>query len=269
MKVRASAGAGSFRTKESLEQCHTDARQQVEDLKAEGERDPGAGSRRREAARARATREREERIKQALEELPEIEERKKTNNGKSKTEARCSTTDPEARVMKMADGGFRPALNVHFVTDTESKVVAAVEVNNHGTDQRMTVPMADQVQERYDKHPLEWLEDGGCVTLDGIDTLAEHGTEVLAPVRPPRGTERSPFEPRDSDSAAVAAWRRRMETDYAKTVYKQRGASAELANAHARAHGLTQFLVRGISKARSVALLLAIAHNMRRSWALA
>mgnify|MGYP000094200181 CR=1 FL=1 len=269
MKVRASAGSGSFHTKGGLEECREIARQQVEDLKQELERDGAAGTRRRDAARLRAARDRSQRIEEALAELPEIEERKKSNNGKKKSEARSSTTDPEARVMKMADGGFRPALNVHFVTDTRSKVVAAVEVNNHGTDQRMTVPLAEQIDKRFGKNPMEWLEDGGCVTLAGIDSLSERGTHVIAPVRPPRALERDATEVRPTDSEAVADWRTRMATEYAKTAYKERGATAELANAHARAHGLTRFLVRSINKARSVALLLAIANNMRREWSLA
>ncbi len=269
MKVRASAGAGSFHTKATLEECQKAASQHLKDLQKETESDQAAGTRRRDAARLRAAEEREKRIQEALEEMPEIEERKKSNNGNSKSEPRSSTTDPDARVMKMADGGFRPALNVHFVTDTVSKVVAAVEVNNHGTDFRMTIPLADQIHDRYQKQPVEWLEDGGCVTLAGIDALAEHGTDVIAPLRPPRGSDRVPIDPKPSDSKAVAAWRSRMATEYAKAAYKERGATAELANAHARAHGLTQFLVRGIKKARSVALLLAIAHNMRREWSLA
>lgn len=268
MKVRASAGSGSFRTKKRLEECREIARQHVDELKKELEHDPTAGTRRRDAARLRAASERKQRIDEALAEMPEIEERKKSNNGKKKSAARGSTSDPEARVMKMADGGFRPAMNVHFVTDTNSKVIAAVEVNNHGTDQRMTVPLAEQIDKRFGKNPLEWLEDGGCVTLDGIDALSGRCTDVIAPIRPPRGDERTPTEVRPTDSEAVAQWRMRMSTEYAKTIYKQRGATAELANAHARAHGLTRFLVRGLNKVRSVALLLALAHNMRREWSL-
>lgn len=269
MKVRASAGAGSYRTRRTLKECQKVARKHLEGLKKEIENDAGAGSRRQEAARIRAASERAERIEQALEELPEIDERKKSNNGKRKTEARSSTTDPDARIMKMADGGFRPALNVHFVTDTRTKVIAAVEVNNESTDQRMTSPLALQLYRRYGMHPSEWLEDGGCVTIAGIDALAENGTNVIAPIRPPRGKERKATDPRPTDSEAVANWRQRMATDYAKAAYKERAATAELANAHARAHGLTRFLVRGINKARSVALLLAITHNMRREWSLA
>lgn len=268
MKVRASAGTGSFRSDERLEELHQIAQEQVRCLKQEAKGDPAAGSRRRQAARLRAAEDEERRIKQALAELPEIRERKKSNNGKKKSKARCSTTDPDARVMKMPDGGFRPALNVHLVSDTKTKLIAAVEVNNQGTDFRMAVLLAEQVHDRHGKNPTEWLEDGGCVTLEGIDKLAERGIDVIAPIREPRNSKKKATDVRPTDSAAVAAWRMRMDTERAKGIYKQRGATAELVNAHARAHGLHQFFVRGIQKTRSVVLLLAITHNMRRSWAL-
>lgn len=268
MRVRAHAGSGSFRTRNGLDELRKIAEEQVTILKKEVDEDPASGNRRREAAQRRAAEDRARRIKQALEELPEIEERKKSNNGKRKTEARSSITDPNVRVMKMADGGFRPAFNVHFVTDTASKVIAAVEVNNHGTDQRTTIPLAEQVHKRHNTNPAEWLEDGGCVTLSGIDELDKRGTAVIAPVRVPRGLGYEATDVRPTDSSAVADWRLRMATEYAKTIYKQRGATAELVNAHARAHGLTQFLVRGLTKARSVVLLLAITNNMRRAWAM-
>jgi len=268
MKVRASAGSGSFRSGGRLEELHKIAAEQVRCLKEEVEQDGSAGSRRREAARKRSADDRERRIREALAELPEIAERKKSDNGKKKTEARSSTTDPDARIMHMPDGGFRPALNVHLVSDTKTKFIAAVEVNNHGTDFRMDVPLSEQLHQRHGKNPSQWLQDGGCVTLDSIDILAERGIDVIAPIREPRNPDKKATEVRPTDSAGVAAWRTRMDTDDAKAIYKQRGATAELVNAHARSYGLQQFFVRSIQKARSVVLLLAIAHNMRRSWAL-
>jgi hypothetical protein len=45
-------------------------------------------------------------------------------------EPRASTTDAQARVMKMADGGFRPAYSVQFATDTKSTAIAGVPVDN-------------------------------------------------------------------------------------------------------------------------------------------
>jgi len=145
MRVRASAGASSFRRRKTLEACEAEAREQVNSLRAELKADPSAENRRRKAARRRAARERSERIQRALAELPEAEAKKKPAD---KDKARVSTTDPEARVMKMADGGFRPAHNVQFATDTESQVITGVDVINSGSDQGQMSPMVEQHKQR-------------------------------------------------------------------------------------------------------------------------
>lgn len=270
MRVRASAGTGSFRSKPRLRELRGIAREQVDRLREELDQDPEASTRRQKAARVRAAEQRSKRVEQALEELDTLEEKKKkSKNGKKKSEARASTTDPKSRVMKMADGGFRPAWNVHFVSDTVSKCILAVEVSNEGSDQPLMVPMADQVHQRYAHDPREWLTDGGCVSLAGVDALAERQTAVIAPLRAPRKAGVEPTCVRPSDSDAVAAWRGRMAQEETKKIYRQRGATAELVNAHVRRRGLLQFLVRGVTKVRAVALLHALVHNFQRSLALA
>ncbi len=65
VRVRASAGAASFRRGETLEGWLEAARTQVEALKRQVEDDPSAESRRRQAARERAARERQERLERA------------------------------------------------------------------------------------------------------------------------------------------------------------------------------------------------------------
>jgi hypothetical protein len=269
MKVRASAGASSFRTRNRLEKLEKIAREQVETLAKEIEADPGAGSKRQEAARKRAAADRTERIERALEEMAEAEQRKRSNNGKKKKEARSSTTDPSARVMKMADGGFRPAYNIHFVSETKSKVVLAVNVDNAGTDKHAMVPLAKQIEDRYKARPEQWLADGGCNSLDNVEKMARRECEVFAPLPQPRSTDRKPTDARPTDKQAVREWQARMGTDEAKTIYKERGATAELVNAQCRAQGLLQFLVRGTKKVLAVALLHALTNNMRRSWSFA
>jgi hypothetical protein len=121
LRVRASAGAASFRRRPTLERCLQEAQTQVQRLRDEVANDPGMVSRGQQKARERAAREREERIHKALLLLPEMEAKKKADD---KEKARVSTTDPEATVMKMADGGFRPAYNVQFGTDTASQRVS-------------------------------------------------------------------------------------------------------------------------------------------------
>lgn len=271
MKVRAWAGASSFRSRNRLEKLEKIAREQVERLAEEIEADPAAGSRRQEAARKRAAEDRLKRIERAFEQMAEVEKRKKSNKSKKKkkTEARRSTTDPEARVMKMADGGFRPAYNVHFVTETVGKVIVAVDVDNAGTDKHAMLPLAEQVHNRYEVRAEEWLADGGCNSLQNVEKMAEQRCRVVAPVPRGRSEEREPSEPCRGDSRAVREWRVRMATDEAKKIYKQRGATAELVNAQCRGQGLLQFLVRGTRKVLAVALLHALTINMRRSWAIA
>jgi transposase len=268
MKVRASAGASSFRTRAGLNKLQRIAREQVERLAKEIEDDPGAATKREDAARKNAAEDRAKRIDRALAEMAEAERRKRSNNGKKKKEARTSTTDPSARVMKMADGGFRPAYNVHMVSDTATKVIVAVNVDNVGTDTHAMVPLAEQIEQRYEVHPEEWLADGGCNSLKNVDQMAERGCKIFAPLRQ-RRTGRNAEEIRSTDSEAVQQWRRRMSTDEAKQIYKERGATAELVNAQCRAQGLLQFLVRGVEKVKAVALMHALTNNMRRAWAFA
>jgi transposase len=150
MRVRASAGAASFRRKPTLEECLADAQAQVDALKNELEADPAAASRREQAARKRAAEERRDRVQAALERMPDAESKKKKDE---KEKARVSTTDPEATVMKMPDGGFRPAFNVQFATDTKTQVITGVEVTNSGSDQGEMLPMVELLRERYETVP--------------------------------------------------------------------------------------------------------------------
>jgi len=267
MRVRASAGASSFRRRGTLERCLEAAKAQVEMLKQQTEDDPGALTRKQQAARERAKRQRQERIEQALQRLPELEQLK-AKQGKQPEEARASTTDAEATVMKMGDGGFRPAYNAQYATDTETQVIVGVEVTTAGSDMGQLVQMVAQVTERYGENPEQWLVDGGYPAHEQLDAVAEQ-TEVYAPVPKPKDEATDPHEPKPGDSEAVAAWRQRMGTEEAKALYKDRAATAECVNALARERGLIRLRVRGKTKVRGVLLLHALAHNLMRTFALA
>lgn len=282
MRVRASAGAGSFRREEKLKGFLEAAQQRVEALKKQIDDDPGAESRRRDAAKLRAAKEREARIEAALARRTELAEIKR-RQGKKPEEARASTTDADATVMKMGDGGFRPAFNFQFGTDTESQIIVGVDVVTSGSDQGQMAPMVDQVLERCGCAPEHWLVDGGYPGHEQIDAIAER-TTVVAPVPKPKakskdkdgdpGSDQSqtalpetlpnPHEPKPGDSAAVAEWRQRMATDDAKVLYRERAATAECVNALARNRGLRRLPVRGLDKVKGVALLFALAHNLMR-----
>jgi transposase len=289
VRVRASAGAASFRREEKLESLLETARDRVAALKKQIDDDPGAEARVKAAAQARAALAREARIEAALARLPELAAIKK-RQGKKPEEARASTTDAEATVMKMGDGGFRPAYNIEFGSDTASQVIVGVDVVTTGSDMGQMAPMVEQVMDRCGQAPDDWLVDGGFPAHDQMDFVAAQ-TRVIAPVPKPKvkktmtdesvGNELAgdvsvtpeeavnPYLRKPGDSRAVGDWRERMATDEAKELYKERAATAECVNAQARNRGLVLLPVRGLKKVTAVALLFALAHNLMRTLRLA
>jgi transposase len=265
IRVRASAGAASFRREETLNRCREEAEEQVRLLRQELEHHPEATSRRQTAARQRAVEDRRHRVEAALKQMPDVAAKKSAGD---KDKARVSTTDAESRVMKMGDGGFRPAYNGQFAVDTQTQIVVGVGLSNSGSDQGKLPPMIDQLQERYGLTPSEILVDGGFAGLKDIEKASESGAVIYAPVAKPKDKTRDPYVPLATDSSAIAQWRQRMGTPEAREIYKQRASTVECVNALARNRGLQRLLVRGQHKARAVFLWFAIAHNMVRSLSL-
>ena len=272
VRIRASAGASSYRRRPRLEAFLAEAQARVARLKAELETDPAASTARQQAARARAARERVERTAEALERMKELEaeraRRAKTHKKdvEKQKEPRASTTDAEARVMKMADGGFRPAYNGQFASDPRSLVIVAVNVDTTGSDGGMMRPMLDQVRETYGQTPAQYLVDGGFAKLDDIETAHVAGIAVFTP--PPNNKhDTDPFAPRDDDGPGTAAWRKRMSSAEGKAIYRHR-VKVECVNADLRNRGGPRLLVRGREKVRAVLLWFALAHNMLRAFAL-
>ena len=263
MKVRASAGAASFRRKPKLEECLEEAKERVETLRREIADDPTATERRKKKRALEQAKRREERVEKAL---AAHERHAAKKSPKEREKVRASTTDDEARVMKMGDGGFRPAFNCQYATDTESQIVVGVDVVQAGNDAGLMPPMIKQIEERTGSVPAEYLVDGGYNQHESIEAAASKGTVVYAPPPKPRGgSTRDPSQPRPDDSEAVGAWRQRMASEEGKAIYKDRAATAECVNAIARNRGLQQLRVRGERKVKTVLILYAIAHNLIRA----
>ncbi|HEX9709600.1 MAG TPA: IS1182 family transposase [Candidatus Thermoplasmatota archaeon] len=263
-RVRASAGAASFRREQTLEALMAEARRHLEEVTREGA-DPNVNAR-RAAARRRGAEQRVQRLESAMGQLAEVTETKQRSRAEDRT-ARVSTTDPDARVMKMPDGGFRPAYNVQLATTTDkARVIVGVEVTNRGSDAGQSTPMLEQVERRTGVRPAELLVDGGYAQHTAVDQAAALDVTLLAPVPKPRkGDTRDPHQPREGDSEAVAAWRQRMGTENAKAVYKQRAATAETVNADGKAHrGLDRVPVRGLGAVAGNAALFALTYNVLR-----
>ncbi len=279
VRVRVGAGASSFRREERLGKLLEEAKQHVEELHQQlhsPESPLAVVNAKQAAARKRAVRERQERLEQAIAQLPELKKRqeeaaKRAGEGKCgekirKKEPRVSTTDAEARVMKMPNGGYNPAVNVQLATDTESRAIVGVEVSKEGTDSAgLSAPLRQQVEERTGGKIEEHLLDGGYLRIEDIEEAHEQGVALYVPPKPARNPEKrgQELDPKPGDSEAVRTWKERMKSAAGKEVYKQRAATSETVNAELRSwRGLGRITVRGLAKARCIALWCALAYNV-------
>jgi hypothetical protein len=259
IKVRACAGAGSFRRRSTLKGLLREAEEQVSALEREA-KDPAASRTRQEAAKERAAQERKENLEAALKAVEEVQEvRAKTKvahkDRRDPSNARASTTDADARAMRMADGGTRPAYNAQFVTDTKTGIVVDVGLGQSSADQPELTPRLNAIRDAYGKAPDEAIVDAGYFTCLGIEHASAIGTKLYMPVR-----ERK--HPPKKESDAMRDYRARMETPEGKAILKQRGRWAEWVHALARNRGLTRLVVRGRCKVLAVLAWYAIAHNI-------
>ena len=274
MRVRASAGSKTFRRGSTLAECLKHAQEHVAALNATADESDNKATPRQQAARERAARERQERIEAAIAAQKELAKRRAetaASKGVKSREPRASTTDADAAVMKMGDGGFRPAFNVELATDTKSGIIVGVDVINVGSDRGQLVPMVEQLEERYETAPERVLADGDFATLDDIETLATKQVEVVAPVKNAAKQQAKgidPYQAKPTDGDGVKAWRLRMGEEATKAIYQRRASTAEWVNARARNMGMRQFLVRGLDKVKAVVTLFALASNMVQTFAL-
>jgi transposase len=272
-RVRACAGASSYRRSERLQKLLEDAKQHVEQLKKLLE-DPeqSAGlSAKKKAARTRAARERQQRVEQAIERLPQLKKkqeklarRKSQKEKQGLKEPRASTTDAQATVMKMSNGGFNPAVNVQLATDPQSRAIVGVEVSGEGNDHHLAQPMRQQVEQRTGQKVHEHLVDGGYQVKEEIEQAAGEGVRMYVPPKPPRKqAPGSEYKEQRGESPVLTEWRQRMGSEAGQEIYKQRASTSETVNGDLRTHrGLGPMLVRGLKKAKCIALWCALAYNV-------
>jgi len=271
VKIRASAGTSSFRRAETLERKLEMAQAVVEQLKTEVEADPEASNKRIKAARERAARERVERVQAAQAALAELKGKRqqleeKGGNGKKPKEPRASTTDADARVMKMADAGFRPAYNVQVTSAAGTQIIVAVDVGNNGSDRGLMKPMLEKLDARIGRFPKHHIVDGGFCCASDIEWA--HGQEIevfCPPTKSKSGVD--PYQPRPSDGPGGVAWRVRMASEAGKAVYALR-VICECIHARWRNWNLRQVTVRGREKVRAVVLLHALTNNILQGFRL-
>jgi transposase len=284
VRVRASAGSSSFRRRERLDEQIVEMQALLAELAKEVESDLTANAERLRKRRAQRAAERLSRLEAAAAKVAEIEAQRAKSKpqvahdpveppppagddeapdpkeSKRRKAVRASTTDSEARVMKMADGGFRPAYNMQVASVAGEQIVVAVDVSTSSSDRGLIRPMLEKIEMTCGRLPTQHLTDGGFTKNDDIEWA--HGSKVAVlcpPIVNKHNTD--PFAPRSDDGPGIAEWRTRMQSDTGKATYRKRSIH-ECINARFRQWGLVQLTVRGLAKAAIVLTWYALANNI-------
>jgi transposase len=272
-RVKANAGFKSFRREESLQKLKEEIKLYIKELV--NEVPESAYEKREKEKKIRIKTERLKRIEEALNNLEKERIIKKENGDKNHNSpseedlknVRASTTDPYVRKMKMGDSGFRLAYNVQFATGMDSRVIFGVDVVttlDPGTAPIMLAKVHSRLAKLKMSAPKNWVGDAAYSGKEDVNVIAEifPNCSYYAPPQVCKGVD--PKKHRRTDTEAIKKWRDMIDTDETKEIYKKRCSTVEFSNAQVKNCGLRQFLVRGISKVKGMALLHAIAQNISR-----
>lgn len=276
-KVRSPASARSFTRGGGLERIERQAAERVARLKREVASDPAAGTRRRQAAQARAAREALAKVGKARAALDRLRQekarREKTHpqEEKRKGAPAVSLSDPEARRMRFPDGAVRAGYNVQTAALPDKGLVVAVLTTDRRNDKGLAWPLVNEVVQRYARPPGRALFDEGYASQADIAALAGHPlgpVAVYAPVpseKPeaalkPSGRASRRYQ-RAREPQAVKDWRARMQSEDGQAIFRRRKL-IERIHAHYKNRGFDRLTVRGLLKAQAVALWHALANNL-------
>lgn len=276
-KVRAWAGRGSFKGAEKLARLERWARERVDQLRGSASDAEGSEGRRR-AAQERGAEEVARRAAEASRTLEKLraEQAKRAKTHKKEEEAKkakreltASVSDPEARMMRFADGAIRAAYNIQLAVTPETGIIVAAATTDRRNDTGLAVPMVEQIKDRLKILPKRLLADSRYATKDDIVDLAEQKVTVYMPVPADKPdakpeSQRKRDQNRSREPEAVKAWRERMDQEESKAIYRRRG-RIETVNGILKGRGLGIMRVRSIAKVTAVVLMQALAHNLWRA----
>ncbi len=158
-KIKALASTRSYQREGTIQGHLERARQRVAEM---GDPRNEETSPKARQAQARARREQQQRLESALEELQKLQARK--SGEKAKSEARVSTSDPQARVMHHSDGGLSLSYNAQISTDAAHGLIVGVAVTQEANDYGQLLPAVERIEERLEKEPQQMVADGGYTT---------------------------------------------------------------------------------------------------------
>ncbi len=187
--------------------------------------------------------------------------------------AQRNFTDPDARIMKTADGSFHYCFNAQAVVDERAQVIIATSLVQDATDVHQLIPMIETATEQLGRagvttSPRVLLADAGYCSADNLDATAHGPSEVLLATGRQQHGERVTDSPRGripTNATSRERMARRLRTKSGRVDYARRKVIVEpvFGQMKVRQHA-GQFRLRGLEGAQGEWTLHAICHNLRK-----
>ncbi len=183
--------------------------------------------------------------------------------------AQDSFTDPQARIMKRAGGGFDYSYNAQTAVDETAHIIVACELANTSSDVQQLPRVLDAVKANLDASAGQVLADAGYRSEAVMAQLATQHSDselVIALGREGKLAASKLDSRRYPHTAAMAA---KLQTEEGKAAYRKRKWIAEPPNGWIKSVlGFRQFSMRGLAKCDAELKLVCMALNLRRMCAM-
>lgn len=179
-KIKANASSSSFHRKETIQANLQLAEDVMKQLETE---DCQQQSKRSEAARENAARRIKETLQKALDEFKKLPPKTTRNH-----QIRVSQTDPDARKMILAGGGYAPAYNAQLTTEGKNGFIVAAQIAQCSSDSQQLQPAIEKVIENTAEIPQQVVADSGFANKKNIVKLSQHGVQIIGPLLPQSST---------------------------------------------------------------------------------
>jgi transposase len=171
-KIRSAASPRSVQGEGAVREHWERARQHIQEM---GDPRNEEASPRTQQARGRARRERQERLDQAMAELEKLRQQKAARS----PHKRVSLSDPQARLMKHADGAVTLSYNAQISADATQGFIVEASVTQAASDWEQLLPAVERIQRRLQQRPQQIVADAGYTTRASIEALGEQTLDFL------------------------------------------------------------------------------------------
>jgi len=194
-------------------------------------------------------------------------------NATVEPKAQRNFTDPDARIMKTADGSFHYCYNAQAVVDADHQVIIATRLTNIAVDVEQLTPMIQETRTTVGSVPRQILADAGYSSAKNleyakdVEDTSAGATEFFISIGRTRHGEKIPDVPQGTIPANATARERmghKLRTDTGRAVYARRKAIVEPVFGQIHTRQGKRVLLRGLDQAQHEWNLLAACHNLMK-----